>query len=455
MNPCSPFTEDEVFEALQNIGDLKAPGPDGMPAIFYKRFWEVIGDHVKIEVLNVLNGGPLPADWNNTTVVLIPKVKNPKCIKDLRPISLCNVIYKIVSKVLTSRLKVFIGNIISQNQSAFIPGRLISDNVLVAYEMTHFIKHKRSGDGYMAVKLDMSKAYDRVEWNFLEAMLIKLGFNSTWVSLLMKCVRSVTYRIKVNGDLTEIISPQRGLRQGDPLSPYLFLIVAEGFSSLLHIANQQGLIEGIKICPNAPSISHLLFADDSLLLLKADCDNATELQHILDLYEACSGQQINKEKCTALFSPNCNALRKSEILECLNMTSEGANEKYLGLPVYIGRAKKRIFQYLKGKIWAKIQGWKEKILSKAGKEILIKAVAQAIPTFAMSCFDLTKELCDEISAMICKFWWSQMDKENKLHWLSWEKLSKPKKRRWLRLQRFILLQYCNAGKTSMENYYQS
>jgi hypothetical protein len=109
------------------------------------------------------------------------------------------------------------------------------------------------------------------------------------------------------------------------------------------------------------------------------------------------------------------------------MTSEGNNEKYLGLPVYIGRARKRMFQYLKGKIWARIQGWKEKILSKAGKEILIKAVAQAIPTFAMSCFDLTKELCDEISAMICKFWWSQMDKETKLHWLSWEKLSKSKK----------------------------
>ena len=118
---------------------------------------------------------------------------------------------------------------------------------------------------------------------------------------------------------------------------------------------------------------------------------------------------------------------KSEILGCLNMPSEGTNEKYLGLPVYIGRAKKRKFQYLKSKIWAKIQGWKEKVLSKAGKEILIKVVAQAIPTFAMSCFDLTKELCDEISAMICKFWWSQMDKENKLHWISCENLPKPKK----------------------------
>jgi hypothetical protein len=304
----SPFTEDEVFEALQNIGDLKAPGPDGMSAIFYRRFWEVVSDHVKNEVLQVLNGGPMLADWNNTTVVLVPKVKNPECMKDLRPISLCNVIYKIVSKVLTSRLKVFLGDIISQNQSAFVPGRLIIDNMLVAYEMTHFIKNKQRGDGYMAIKLDMSKAYDRVEWNFLEAMLVKLGFHTNWVSLLMKCVRSVTYRIKVNGELTDVIQPQHELRQGDPLSPYLFLIVAEGFSSLLHTAVQQGLIEGIKICPNAPSVSHLLFANDSLLLLKADCDNATELQCILNHYEACSGQVINRENSTALFSPNCNAL---------------------------------------------------------------------------------------------------------------------------------------------------
>ena len=128
----------------------------------------------------------------------------------------------------------------------------------------------------MAIKLDMSKAYDRVEWNFLEAMLIKLGFHNKWVSLLMKCVRSVTYRVKVNGDLTEVIYPQRGLRQGDPLSPYLFLICAEGFSSLLHTAEDQGLIEGIQICPGAPSVPHLLFADDSFLL-KADWDNASEL----------------------------------------------------------------------------------------------------------------------------------------------------------------------------------
>jgi hypothetical protein len=183
------FKEEEVEIALNGIGDLKAPGLDGMPAIFYKQFWGRIGDRVKREVLDVLNGDPIPNGWYGTTVVLIPKVKEPKCLKELRLISLCNVLYKIISKVLAARLKGILDEIISPNQSAFVPGRLISDNILVAYEMTHFLNNKRSGsEGYLALKLDMSKAYDRVERDFIEAMLIKLGFARTFGDLSMKCV---------------------------------------------------------------------------------------------------------------------------------------------------------------------------------------------------------------------------------------------------------------------------
>lgn len=141
----------------------------------------------------------------------------------------------------------------------------------------------------------MSKAYDRVEWPFLTRMMEKMGFDSRCVNLIMQCVSTVSYKIKVNGELTEEITPMHGLRQGDPLSPYLFLICAEGFSELLNAVERGGSLEGVTICQDAPSITHLLFADDSLLLLKADEGNASHLQHVLQLYEECSGQVINKD----------------------------------------------------------------------------------------------------------------------------------------------------------------
>jgi hypothetical protein len=139
------FSREEIKAALDSIGDLKAPGPDGMPAVFYKRFWETVGDTVVEEVLNVLQGGSIPEGWNETIVVLIPKVQTPQSMKDLRPISLCNVVYKLVSKVLANRLKCILNEIISPNQSAFVPKRLITDNTILAYEMSHFMKRTRSG----------------------------------------------------------------------------------------------------------------------------------------------------------------------------------------------------------------------------------------------------------------------------------------------------------------------
>lgn len=199
------FTVEEVKRALDAIGDMKAPGPDGLPSIFYKQMWDVVGTKVCEEVLQVLNGGCMPGGWNDTIIALIPKVEVPESVTELRPISLCNVLYKIVSMVLSNRLKTILPDIISPTQSAFVPGRLISDNILTAYEMTHYLRNKREGKvGYAAIKLDMSKAYDRVEWYFLRDIMIKIVFSLGWVELIMKCVTSVTYSIKING----VLSPQ-------------------------------------------------------------------------------------------------------------------------------------------------------------------------------------------------------------------------------------------------------
>jgi hypothetical protein len=159
------------------------------------------------------------------------------------------------------------------------------------------MQNKRSDkEGFAAIKLDMSKAYDHVEWDFLRRMKLKMGFVEIWVNTVMRCVTSVSYKVKLNGDLTEEIIPECGFRQGDPISPYLFLICVEGFSSLLHAVETREELEGVKVCVDAPSINHLLFADDSLLLLKTNEQNANHLQNILNLYENFSGQTINEDK---------------------------------------------------------------------------------------------------------------------------------------------------------------
>ncbi|GKV29515.1 hypothetical protein SLEP1_g38441 [Rubroshorea leprosula] len=208
------FTSSEVLIALKQIHSSKAPGPDGMNVSFYKNYWHIIGGDIISAALDFLNNGLMVRDVNLTHIVLIPKVKSPSSMKDFRPISLCNVLYKIISKVLTNRLKSILPHIISNNQSAFVPGRLIYDNIMVAFEAIHHLKNKRIGRrGHMAVKLDLSKAFDRVEWNFLEDTMRAMGFPERWINRVMMCVRIVEYSILINGCPTKKFTPSRGIRQ--------------------------------------------------------------------------------------------------------------------------------------------------------------------------------------------------------------------------------------------------
>lgn len=184
---------------------------------------------------------------NKTNTVLIPKISNPTNITQFRPISLCNVIYKVITKAIVNRLRTVMDKCIDSTQSAFVPGRLIMDNVLLAYELLYTLKYKRVGKkGFMAVKHDMSKAYDRVEWSFVEAVMRKLGFDSDWVAFLMNCVKTVAYSVGLNGYISQDFFLSRGLRQGDPLSPFLFLFCGEGLSSLMKLAMQRRLILGVQ-----------------------------------------------------------------------------------------------------------------------------------------------------------------------------------------------------------------
>ena len=269
----SEYSLEEIKAVLFQMGPMKALGPDGMNALFYQKIWHIVGDDVINVVLDFLNNGIMVLDLNYTHIVLIPKIKSSEKITDYRPISLCNVIYKIMSKVLANRLKLIFPNLIATTQSAFVPGCLITDNFLVAYESLHAMHCRKKGRrGSLALKLDVSKAYDRVEWAFLKGIMTKLGFPEMWIERVMCCVSTPSFSIRINGKSYGNIISSRGLRQGDPLSPYLFLLCAKCFSSLLAKVEAENKLHGVSICRRAPSISHLLFADDSLLFYRATQD---------------------------------------------------------------------------------------------------------------------------------------------------------------------------------------
>ncbi|KAK9921713.1 hypothetical protein M0R45_030213 [Rubus argutus] len=440
------FSRAEVEVALKNMGPTKAPGPDGMPPIFYQKYWSVVGDDVIATCLGFLNGSRGVEELNHTLIALIPKVANPKKVTEFRPISLCNVIYKIISKTLANRLKTVLSDVISEFQSAFVPNRLIHDNVVAAFEILHNLKRRgRKSRQKVAVKLDMAKAYDRVEWRFIRRMLEVMGFPHRFCYLIMQCIQTVSYSVLFQGRPFGKIIPSRGLRQGDPISPYLFLLVAEGFSALLRRASRDKYIHGVSIARGAPSISHLFFADDSLLFCDASAQDCDMLKEIFEIYEKASGQKINTDKSAMCFSPRTLRSDQEVCSNILDMKVVPCHERYLGLPTVAGRDKKKMFRGLADRVWNRVNGWEGKILSKAGKEVLIKSVAQAIPTYTMSVFQLPIGTCKEINSCLARFWWGKPGGKG-IHWRTWRDLCMTKGEGGLGFRDLILFNQALVAK---------
>ncbi|GMI66103.1 hypothetical protein HRI_000279600 [Hibiscus trionum] len=422
-----PFNAADIYCALKGMTPLKASGQDGYPALFFQHYWHIVGNEVSDFCLKFLNeSGDLYA-INGTNVVLIPKVPNPISITQFRPISLCNVLYKIIAKAIVNRLCALLDVCTDTTQGAFVPGCHITDNILIAYEVLHSLKSQKQGsNGAFALKLDMSKAYDRVEWEFIRKMLTVMGFSKQWIDLVLKCVSSVSYRIVLNNVPGEIFKPSRGLRQGDPLSPYLFLFCAEGLSALIKAARLRNEFKGVKVGRSGVTLTHLFFADDNILFGDTLSAGILTLKNLLYVYEKASGQNINFEKSLVYFSSNVPSSTRRQIGEFFGVRISSNPEKYLGLPTMVGKNKRGAFAHLLDSTNKKVDNWSCRFLSMGGKEVFIKAVLQAIPVYAMQCFLFPITLCRALESIYCRFWWRNGGTKKGIHWARWESLCTPK-----------------------------
>ncbi|GLT56373.1 hypothetical protein SLA2020_294170 [Shorea laevis] len=325
-----PFTVEEIEEGLKSCEGSKAPGPDGYNFNFLKFFWNSIKDDFVEFFGEFHQNGKLVRGLNSSFLTLIPKKLNPRELKDFRPISLIGCVYKLLSKVLANRLKYAMPEIISETQSAFVGGRQLVDSVLVLNEVVDEVWDRKTPA--FVFKADFQKAYDCVNWFYLDWMMGRFGFGAKWRGWIKECLSTARCSVLVNGSPTEEFVVEKGLRQGDPLSPFLFLMIMEGLNGLVKKAEIEGLLQGIEIGRRGLTISLLQFADDTVILGRADKENVLMVKAILRWFEIMSGLRINYSK-SSIYGFN---VTESWVRGAVGILWCGIGVKpfvYLGMPI--------------------------------------------------------------------------------------------------------------------------
>ncbi|GJR41849.1 hypothetical protein Tco_1309952 [Tanacetum coccineum] len=402
-NMVRPVSDEEIKMAMFSIGDNKSPGPDGYTFAFFKKAWDVVGMEICDAVRDFFLNGQILKEINHTFIALISKIPTPLRINDYQPISCCNMIYKCISKILTNRIIEGVSEVVSENQSAFIPGRNISDNILITQELMHNY-HRKRGYPRCAFKVDIQKAYDTVDWRFLENILEGFGFHPTMIKWTMACVTSTSFSISLNGDIHGYFKGKRGLRQGDPLSPYLFTLVMEVLTLMLK--KRVDLSESFRYhhhCENL-QIINVCFADDLFLFARGNVESAMVIMESLDEFKSTSGLVPSISKSTAFF---CNVVNhvKTAILNVMPFSEGTLPVKYLGVHLISSRLLNKDCKVLVEHAKNRIGDWKNKSLSFAGRLQLCKSVISSMQVYWASVIAIPKGIIYDIQQLILGFLW--------------------------------------------------
>ncbi|KAL9674773.1 hypothetical protein QQ045_002972 [Rhodiola kirilowii] len=392
------ISAEEISITLKDCDGSKAPGPDGFNMKFFKKFWY----QIKEEVVDFMD-----EFWRNG-----------------RPISLVNSIYKLLAKCLAKRLSEVLPHLISQNQTAFIANRSILDGIMVTNELIHALKSEKGAA--LIIKLDFRRAYDSVSWEYLESIQKCMGFGFTWRKWMKECYSTVKLAVLVNGSPTKFFPLERGLRQGDPLSPFLFLLAAEGLSRIFNKASEAGKFEGVAWTETGERITHLQFADDTIIFCKAEWSEVQNLKRILQSLEGCSGLKINYSKslCFGVGLEEEESQRFAEVLRC---PVGKFSMNYLGIQVGGNPAKRAFWDPIIQRFKQKLGSWRSANLSMAGRVVLIKSALCSIPLYQASIYKMPSSVSQEMEKIQRSFLWGGSESRRKIHYVKWDTVKKPKR----------------------------
>ncbi|XP_058725811.1 uncharacterized protein LOC131597115 [Vicia villosa] len=419
-----PFSEMEVKEAIWSCDGNKSAGLDGYSLEFYKRFWVVIREDVLRLCNDFHDKGTLVKSITSSFLALIPKNNNPQNLGEYRPICLVGSIYKIISKILAARLKEVIDTLVSNNQTAFVPGRNKMDGVLLVNELLDWMKKKKRGS--ILLKVDFEKAYDSVSWQYLKEMMMRMGFGERWMKWMDSCIFKSHISVLVNGSATKEFKVNKGLRQGDPLSPFLFVLAMEGLTTLVRKSIEVGDFKPFKY-GEEDYADILQFADDTIILGKSSCDNLWSLKVLLRGFELVSGLKINFAKSN-IIGVNVGDSFLNAAKAFLSCNKGSIPFKFLGIMVGESHRKKKVWAEVINKIKGRLSSWKGKNLSMGGRVTLVNSVLNAIPTFTLSFFKAPTKVIKEIRRLQSDFLWGGSTDKKCIHWVKWKYVCRPKEK---------------------------